>query len=254
MRLNQIIAVEKGVKSKVNADIDGIAKASQKPALFDGFIKRYKAAKEGDLEQVPSETKHIQLRAGQALGAISERWTELFDVTAQKDFANCNARTDVVVDGEVLLKDAPVTYLLFLEKQITDLYTIVSKFPVLDPAEEWKLDQTTGTFRTEPTMTTRTKKEQRAIVLYPHSPEHPAQTQLITEDVPVGTYELTRFSGALPEPSKNHILHRISQLQIAIKAAREQANMTDAPKVEAGAAIFDWVFGKREPAQAQAKT
>jgi len=35
----------------------------------------------------------------------------------------------------------PATYLLFLEKQLTDLHTLVSKLPVLDASETWVFDQ-----------------------------------------------------------------------------------------------------------------
>lgn len=41
----------------------------------------------------------------------------MFDVVATQDFANCQAKADVMVEGRVLIKDAPVTHLLFLEKQ-----------------------------------------------------------------------------------------------------------------------------------------
>lgn len=251
MRLNQVIAVEKGIKSKVNADIDTISKASQKRELFDGFIKKYRAAKDDDPEEVPSQAQNLQIRANDALGMIAQRWTELLDVTAQKDFANCVARTDLTVDGITIVKDAPVTYLLFLEKQVVDLQTIVSKFPVLDPAEQWLPDPATGVYKTEPQLTTRTKKVQRPIVLYDATPEHPAQAQLITEDVGVGTWELTKFSGALPDPLKRALLMRISQLLVAVKTAREQANIVDAPKVSVGEALFAWVFGTTKESTAK---
>ena len=241
MKLNQIIAVEKGVKAKVQSDIDLIYKAVQKPASFDGQTKTYKKKTEDD-EDVPPVKQNVQVVASIALKDIATRWTELFDVTVQKDLANCGARADVEVGGQVLLKDAPVTYLLFLEKQLTDLYTIVSKFPTLDPAEIWTFDTNTGLHRTEPTLTTRTKKVQRALVLHPPTVEHPAQTQLITEDVSVGTWELTRYSGAMTVPEHRKILARIVQLQNAVKAAREEANMVQAPQVSAGTSIFNWIL------------
>jgi len=242
MKLNQVIAIEKGIKTKVQSDVDAIYKAAQKPSLFDGFVKTYKKKAEDD-EDVPSQRQHVQLNAVGALARIAQLWSALFDVTAQKDFANCDAKADVVVDGEVLLKQAPATYLLFLEKQLTDLYTIVSKFPTLDPAERWEKDLTTaGLYRTEAVPTTRTKKVQKAIVLYPHSAEHPAQTQLITEDVSVGTWELVKFSAALPDNTQRAILSRIQALQVAVKAARQEANTVAAPETMAGFHVFDWVF------------
>lgn len=241
MKLNQVIAIERGIKSKVTADVDVIRKAAEKSALFDGFAKTYKKTTE-DGEEVPSQRANVQMVARRALGIIAERWTELMDVTAQKDFANCSATADVKFEDGTVLPGVPTTFLLFLEHQLTDLYTIVSAFPTLDPAEMWTLDEKTGLHRTEPTATTRTKKVQRPIVMFPATTEHPAQTQLITEDISVGTWEAVKYSGALPEPEHRALLTRIERAQQAVKLAREQANMTDAPKQDVGKKIFGWLF------------
>ena len=243
MRLNQVIAIEKSTKTKVQHDVDVVYKMAQKPSLFDGFVKKYNKKDEND-DEVPPQTQNVTASAPRLLAEIAERWMPLFDVTAQKDFANCGAKADLRdAANAVIFKDVPVTYLLFLEKQLTDLYTIVSKFPTLNPSERWTQDPATRQYRTEPTLTTRTKKVQRGLVLHPPTKEHPAQTQLITEDVSVGTWEHTKFSGALPEHEKRKILRRIEQLQVAVKSAREEANMTDAPEIAVGKAIFNHVLG-----------
>lgn len=241
MKLSQVIAIEKGIKTKAQAEVDVIYKAAQKPALFEGATKVYKKKAEDD-EDVPGQKAIVQIKAKDALRDIASRWQGLFDVTAQKDFANCVAKADVVVDGTPLLTGVPITYLLFLEKQLTDLYTIISKFPTLDPAEVWQFDAAGSVYVTEPTLTTRTKKVNKAIVLYPATDKHPAQTQLVVEDVSVGTWEQRRFSGALPQDEKRTLLDKVERLQHAVKTAREAANTVDAPKVEVGAKVFAWVF------------
>jgi hypothetical protein len=149
-----------------------------------------------------------------------------------------------VVDGKTLIAAAPVSFLLFMEKQLTDLRTLVGNLPVLDVAEDWKSDPNSGLYRTEPTETHRTKKMQKPIVLYAATPEHPAQTQLITEDVIAGWWVLTRQSGAMPKPEKQKLQDRIDKLTQAIKQARESANMfdeTDAPAI--GASVFGYLLG-----------
>jgi len=245
MRLNQVIAIEKSTKAKSQQGVDEIFKLAQKPSAFDGFVKTYKKRDETD-DDVPPQTQHVQANAVKLLRQIAERWIPLFDVTATKDFSNCHATAHLTVpavSGEIIMADVPVTYLLFLEKQLTDMYTIVSKFPTLDPSEAWTFDVNTATHRTEPTLTTRTKKVQRGLVLHPPTKEHPAQTQLITEDVSVGTYEHTKFSGALPAPDKEKLLRRIVELQSAVKSAREEANMVEAQQVSIGEAVFNHIFG-----------
>jgi hypothetical protein len=244
VKLNQVIAIEKGIKTKVEADITSIFKKVQKSSLFDGFSKTYEKKEEGG-DDVPPEKKHVQELAERVLDDVRDRWTPLFDVTAQKDYANCNARADVITeDGKTLLTSVPATYLLFLEKRLTELYKMVAVFPVLDPAEEWGFDAATRQYRTEPVLTTRTKKVQRGLVLHPGTEKHPPQTQLITEDVSVGTYRLSKLSGALTEGAKRNLLRNIEDTQVAVKKAREEANTAQADKIEVGRALFAHIFGE----------
>jgi len=68
---------------------------------------------------------------------------------------------NVLVNGKILLEQVPVTYLLFLEKQLTDLKTLVGKVPTLDEAEEWSFDESTGVYKSQAVRTTRTQKVQK---------------------------------------------------------------------------------------------
>lgn len=240
-KLSQVLAVEAGIKSRWTSVVSDAYKRIQKPALFVGLAKTYTPDDEkGDV--LPPEHQRVQATVHDVLLEVRRRGTELFDVTAAKDWANCSARADVVVDGEVLINAAPPTYLLFLEKKLTDLRTFVEKLPVLDPAEEWWFDANASLFKSKPTRTARTAKEQRGIVLYDATPEHPAQTQLITKDVKVGMWETTRMSGAVPAARKQEILDRVEVLLKAVKEAREEANMAAAPDVDLGKTLFEYIL------------
>jgi len=240
-KLNQVIAIEKGVKSRVNAELTKLNKVVQKPDLFNGFVKSWRKIND-DGEDRPGETKRVQVKADNVLEAAADTLTELFDVTAQKDFANTGAVANVVVDGNTLLKNVPTTYLLFLEKQLTDLKTFVGNLPTLSADEEWKEDQLASLFRTGAVATQSTKKVQEAIVKYPATPEHPAQTEMITKDVVVGHWDTVKQSGAILSSRKKVILRRVVELLKAVKFAREEANGSDAPKVQAGEAVFNYLF------------
>lgn len=240
-KLNQVIAVEKGVKSRVYAMTSEKYKVVQKPELFEGFAKRYERKNE-ESEELPPENKRVQFRVEEILAQVAEGLSEVFDVTAAKDWANCNARADVKIGDTVLVKDAPATYLLFLEKQLTDIRSIVDKLPVLSEAETWKRDENSGLYGTDSVATHRTKKVQRPIVLYAATPEHPAQTQLISDDVLVGHWQTVKLSGAMPKPAQQALLRRVDELLKAVKYAREQANLTPAPDVTVGKAIFDYLL------------
>src|SRR5262249_18343059 len=159
-----------------------------------GFYKQYQP-KDEEGETYPPEHKRVQLAANEQLSSAAQLFTELFDLTATKDYANCSARADVEVGGQVLIAGAPATFLLFLEKQLNDLNTFVNELPTLDEADNWIKDDGAGLFKTEPVQTHRTKKVQKPIVLYDATPEHPAQAQLITEDVTVGHWNTVKHSG-----------------------------------------------------------
>ncbi len=138
-KLNQIIAVEKGIKSRSFQELTEAHQALQKPALLAGISRTYRP-KDEEGEQLPPESTRVQIKADDIIRQTTESLTKLFDATAAKDWTNCNAKADVVVDGQTLLAQVPATYLLFLEKQLVDLHTFVKKLPVLDASETWNFD------------------------------------------------------------------------------------------------------------------
>jgi hypothetical protein len=240
-KLSQILAIEKGKRTAFNREYSDLHKATQKPDVMNGHSRTFKPSDE-DGEHFPPENKRVQFEYGDVCKQVAAKLTELFDVTATKDWANCSAKADVMLNGETFLEQVPVTHLLFLEKQLTDLHTFVDKMAELDPGESWTLDPNTNHFRSEPVSTHKTKKLQVPIVLHPATPEHPAQTQLVTKDVIIGYWETTKFSGAIPKPKKKEILERIETLSDAVKFAREQANSTEVDKQHVGAKVLKFVF------------
>lgn len=240
-RLNQIIAAEKVVKQETTSKITEAHHISQKPALFNGFTKTYRPIDEKG-ESFPPESQNVQYKVSDMTKVLVDSMAALFDITATKDYANCGAKASVKIGDKVLVQDAPVTFLLFLEKQLDYIEKFIEKLPVLDTADVWIADSNAQLWRTEPTVAHRTKKVQKALVMYPATPEHPAQTQLITEDVLVGFWDQTKLSGAISASEKSKLLTRVSQLAKAVVDAREEANMSQAETVEVGKAIFDFIF------------
>ena len=240
-KLNQIIAVEKGVKSRSFQELTEAHHVLQKPALLAGISRTYQP-KDEEGEQLPPESTRVQVKAEEVIRDTAEILTRLFDVTATKEWANCVARADVVVDGKVLVKQVPVTYLLFLEKQLTDIHTFVKKLPTLDQAESWKRDEGADCWATEPVQTVRTKKVPRNHVKAEATEKHPAQVEVYHEDVQVGTWRTVRFSGALPARRVNELLARVEKLQEAVKFAREEANSAEVTEQKVGEALFGYLF------------
>ena len=241
-KLNQIIAVLSGKKTQSQKDLTEVYKKLQKTALFDGISRTYQPTDE-EGETQPPEKKKVQYSAKQAIGDAKRALNELFNVTATQDFANCEARADVVVDGNTLLENVPVTHLLFLEKQLTDLHTFVSTIPTLDSGETWAWDETSDCYASEPFITNRTKKTPRSHILYEATKEHPAQVEMYTEDVKIGEWKTVKFSGSLPVTERNQIIDRIRRMKEAIKFARETANGKDVEQLKTADKIFGYLFG-----------
>jgi hypothetical protein len=241
-RLNQIIAIEKGTKSRSFQELTDAHHALQKPALLAGIARTYRP-KDEEGEQFPPESTKVQVKAEEIIRQTAEIMTKLFDVTATKDWTNCKARADVVVDGKTLLAQVPATYLLFLEKQLVDLHTFIRKLPILDASETWTFDASADCWATEPMQTVKTKKIPRNHVKAEATDKHPAQVEVYYEDVVVGNWKTTKFSGALPAKRVNELLERVERLQQAVKFAREEANNIEADEQKVGKQIFDYLFG-----------
>lgn len=241
-KLCQLIAVEKSVKNRAHTGLTEIYQKMQKTPLLTGISRTYRPKDEMG-ESLPSESSKVQLNASVFLKDVAKTLTELFDVTATKDLANCVALADVVVGDVVLVKGVPVTHFLFLEKKLVDIHTFVSKLPVLDSSEEWTFDPNVGCFTSTSSETTRTKKVFVPLVLAPATDKHPAQVKEGFEDQVVGFWKTVKFSGALPAARVSEILDRVEKLQRAVKFAREEANSREVEQVREGEKIFNFLFG-----------
>ena len=240
-KLNQIIAIEKGVKSNSFQELTEAHHLLQKPSLLAGISRTYQP-KDEEGEQFPPEFTRVQASAETVIKDTAKILTKLFDVTAAKDWANCQARADIVVDGRTLAADVPATYLLFLEKQLVDMHTFVKKLPTLDPSETWVFDPSSDTYATEAVQTAKTKKLPKNHVKAEATEKHPAQVEVFHEDVVVGYWRTVKFSGALPASRVKELLDRVDKLQQAVKFAREEANSLEAPDKKVGESVFGYLF------------
>lgn len=243
-KLNQINAVVTARKGEAEKHVTELYKLVQKEQLFTGRERTYRPLDELNGQKLPPESQRVQQRADDLLRQAREKWTELWNLVLTQDTGNQSARADIVVDGKVVLANVPVTTLLFLDKQVNDLETFVSKLPTPDPAEEWTHDPNTGLLRSKATESLRTSKEPTVIVKYEATKDHPAQTELFTKDVPVGTWTQIVYSGCIATDRKNAILARVRKLQDAIKVAKEQANLLEVERQKAAEPLFAFVLGE----------
>lgn len=240
-KLNQILAVEKQTKTNTGEQVTALYHLLQKEPLLNGISRTYKPI-DDDGEKFPPENVQVQVRVEATLKDVAKHFISLFDITLGRDSANCSAKSDVIVDGKAILKDVPATYLLWLEKQLTDMHTYIVKLPVLPQTETWAYDDATSTFKTPVVETAKSKKLPRAFVKAEATKEHPAQVDVLQEDKLVGYWATTKFSGAVSKDRAQTLRDRIEALMAAVKTARENANLVEVPKVAAGQAVFDYLL------------
>ena len=243
-KLNQIIALTAGKKSQAHKTITDVYQNLQKTGQLDGISRTYKP-KDDEGEQFPPEKKLVQVKVRDSIRSVTASLTDLFDIVATQDAANCVAKANVVVDGTTIVKDVPVTTLLFLEKQLVDIHTFVEKLPTLDPAEAWSYSPDADYHASEPYQTTKTKKVLKNHVKAEATKEHPAQVETYTEDVIVGYWTTLKFSGAIPAKERNELLDRVRKLQEAVKSAREEANGLEVESKKIAGPLLQYLFGKQ---------
>jgi hypothetical protein len=240
-KLNQILAIEKDVRAAAQRGFDQAAGDISKGSPLNGVSRTYQPRAE-DGDQLPPESTRVQVTVDDANTRLAKALARLWDITATKDWANTQARADIVVDGETILADAPGTFLIWFEKQLDALRGYLTKLPVLDPAEEWRYDQVSAAYRSEPAKTVRSRKVPQNHLIHPATVEHPAQVQVFTVDEAVGEWTTTKFSGAIPEARRIELLERVDRLARAVKFAREEANQQTVTDVEVGANVFGYLF------------
>jgi hypothetical protein len=241
MKLNQIIATERDVKKSAYNDLSKTHHLVQKPGSVSGSIGNYSPREDGG-EQFPPEIQHVQHRVQDVLEDVKEKTVPYFDLVLTKDIGNTSASATLEIPDGSELKGVPVTTLLFLEKQLSDFHAFFSKLPTLPADHSWRWDDSQQMYVTEPVRSVKTAKIQRPIVLYPATPEHPAQTQLITEDVIVGEWTRIKQSGAMREKDRKALVKRTELLLVAVKEAREAANNIEVNKHAMGEVVMNYLL------------
>lgn len=240
MKLNQIIAIVSGKKSKAMKLITEVHhRLGQK---VSGITRTYQP-KDEDGIVFPAESTLVQAKVSTVLNDVAKEYGDFFDLVIAQETANTQAVADLVIDDEALISNVPVTVLLFLDRQLTDLRTFVKGLPVLSPDKEWNFETNTGLYAAPDEQTVKTQKVPEVIIKYDATPEHPAQTEVYSLDKVIGTWTTKHLSGALSPADRDKMLVKIDKLIAATKVAREEANSCDVSvSDEASKAILSYIF------------
>lgn len=239
--LNQILGVRKGVNSTAGKRFTEIHRDTLKAQLVNGLSRTY-TPKDDDGDVLPGEFQRVQIKVDDLIEDLVKVLARQIDVNATVDAANQEAVADLDFGGAPI-PNVPVTTLMWLEKQLTEIKAFIDKLPVLDPSVSWDWDAQAGIYKSDVVTTHRTSKVAKPIVLFPATAQHAAQTQLITEDVITGYWNSQRLSSALPADTIRGMQDRLNILKEAVVVAREKANTTPVTNVTMGEALLTFVFG-----------
>lgn len=246
-KLHELLAVVDSLKSQAEKTrTDLLATFEKKRHLFSEKIVTFKPSLEGEGLEKREEQSDLQSTVKGELTWITGIWEKALDASYQVANSNMDARADIMLDDDVLVANVPATALLELEKRTQEIREFVAQIPTLDPAKGFQPDTARGKgiYKARETLVTRTKKMQKALVLYEATKEHPAQVKEISVDEPIGTLLTQEWSGLITPSEKADMLARAEKLVRAVKQARTRANAVDVDqKQKLGNKLLSYVFG-----------
>lgn len=241
MKLNQIIAIVAGKKTKAQKLLTAIHHGWREDRL-SGISRTY-FPKDEDGEVFPPENRSVQIRVDRVISDAKPFLEDFINLVTTQEQANTQAKATITINGKVIANLVPVTVLLFLEKQLVGLKTLVENLPLLPMDKTWSYNQNIACFESGEEETTKTRKIPKVLVKYEATKEHPAQTEVYPYDEVVGRWRTVHFSGSIPKASQEQMLKRVDQLVEAVKIAREEANNQDVVmESEIGKSVLDFIF------------
>lgn len=246
MKQHEVLAIEHDKKQKATLILgEALHTFEKKPALFAGHRKSYAPFDSEDVtKQIPAETVDVQNTVLEKVEYVENFLADKIDIILTKEMTNAGTKAALMIGGKQVELNAPA--LLALEKEVVMFRDFLRKAPTLPNDMSWTPSQSSqGIWETSKEETIRTTKTQKPVTMYPHTDKHPAQTQLITEDVAVGKWSKQLLSGALSTKQKADMLNRADAMINDIQQARARANDTEANFVKLGKLMLDSIiFGK----------
>jgi len=246
--LGQVIHVERATRQQDNKVGAELLKYLPKEEHFKGLRETYRhfdmEAPEAE-RNVPDAYQPVQLRVEDVLDEIAKYSSAALDITATKDRTNCDARADIIIDGNIIVRDVPISHLLFLEDYFEEWGKSVKAVPVLNPARRWTpVNGERGLFEAEPEKRVRSLKNEVPLELSPATEKFPAQVKTVIKEIPVGEKTSTMLSGAVTNQRKKELLTNLHKLSLAIKDAIARANRTAVTEVREGEDLMKFLLGR----------
>jgi hypothetical protein len=244
-KLHEILAVEGDLRGTADTVIkEAIVTFDKRPNHFIQTDIATSHFADEDKKLDTEEHSAMETTVGEKLEYVGEMVTRYYDAYMTKEASNQSATATVMVDGKAFLEDVPVVVLLGMETKLGELRAMYGQIPTLRPGPVWERDTTDkqGVYRAKhPEKRFITRKTKKGVVMYPHSDKHPAQVQVLDEDISIAERITTTRSGMLSVLDKSLLLDRIDTLIQAFKKARQRANDTDLVERQMGKTVFAYL-------------
>jgi len=247
-KLHELLAAKKDIKNKANKLINETRETfSKRHDHFAGMVKRYEAFNEDSKfqEEELSESKELVTTVPAKLEYFLKHMTEAINIDFQNDLTNRNAKSDIIVNGELIVADVPAVTLLALEEHLVNLRNVFDVIPTLEPGIKWEPAPEMGenVYKTaNEDVKIRTKKMNIYKETAKATDKHPAQIVTEVQDVPIGKYIETKYSGRISPAEKAKLMDRLEKLTISVKKARSRANEESLADGELATKLFDYLL------------
>ena len=241
LKQNQVIAITNGKKSHAEKELTIIHRDMASKEALSGINKTYRP-RDDEGDRLPDEDKIVQTTVAVSVSKVQTLMANLIDLVSTMDRGNCDAYADVIVDDIVVLENVPVTNLIYLEKKMEDIFTFVTKLPILDVAEKWAWNPNVACYSSLPKETTRTTKQLKFKILVEPTKEHPAQVEKFMIDDLAGYWTTIKMSGNIKADDKEALIVKVRKVTDAIKTAREEANSLEVSTSNDGALLMRYLF------------
>ena len=243
-KLHELLAVESDLEQTFRKMTEETIKTfTKKPEHFLESLRKLELFDE-NAPKPPEDYKAMTETVGGKLNYYASHIVRYLDVVFQKEATNQTAKADLTVDGKVIEKDVPATFLLGLENKLRIMRQVVHSIPTLAPGKKWEKAPEKGNgvwVNMKPDETYRNVEKYVPQVLYEATKNHPAQVEKIKVTEPIGKYTKYEWSSMLSPAEKSELLARIDKLIRATKQARMRANTAPVQKRKIGEKIFEYL-------------
>lgn len=245
-KLHELLAVESDLESVTKKTVEEAIKTfKSKSAHFMALHRVCKMYDDDKQDQAPpDEFLSMVTTVHGKLDYVGQNIGKYYDAVLQKELTNQAAKADLVVDGKILEKDLPATFLLGLETKLKKIRDLYESIPTLSSGVEWVPDHDQGDHiykMKHPEEKYKTAKTFQHKVLYDATDKHPAQIERWEETVNIGKFTKDVWSGMISSADKAVLLGRLDKLLRAVKKARQRANNIDIASRKIGGNILDYI-------------